>query len=156
VQLVEAIALEGLADHAARVADHERHLLGGHRLGRTDQVAFVLAIFVVDHDHELTAGDRGNGVFDGSERHGDHDSFASWCSTAWATYFASTSTSRLTGAPTGLTPSVVTAWVCGMSAIVKCSGVVSTTVRLTPSTVIEPFSTVPFVTVGGASTRSVI
>jgi hypothetical protein len=40
-----------------------------------------------------------------------------------------------------LSPSVVTRAVWGMSATVKPSSSTSTTVRLTPSTAIEPFST---------------
>ena len=55
LQLVEPRTLERQADDAARVADHERHLLRRHLLGRDDEVAFVLAILVVDDDDELAA-----------------------------------------------------------------------------------------------------
>ena len=55
LQLVEPLALHRQADDAARVADHERHLLGRHLLGRDDEVALVLAVLVVDDDDELAA-----------------------------------------------------------------------------------------------------
>ena len=58
------LALHRQADHTARVADHERHLLGRHPVGRDDEVALVLAVFVVDDDHELTARDRVDGSLD--------------------------------------------------------------------------------------------
>jgi hypothetical protein len=58
-----------------------------------------------------------------------------------STYLASTSTSRLTRSPTDAEPSVVSSRVVGMSETVKESPSTPTTVRLTPSTVIEPFST---------------
>ena len=64
LELVEPRTLERQADHATRVADHERHLLGRHLLGRDDEVALVLAVFVVDHDDELTARDRVDRFFD--------------------------------------------------------------------------------------------
>ena len=68
-QLVEALALDRHADHAARVADHERHRLGRHLLGRHDEVALVLAVGVVDDDHELTPLDGGDGFSILCERH---------------------------------------------------------------------------------------
>ena len=44
------------ADDARRIADDERHFLrrGMHR--RHHEVALVLAVVVVDHDYDLTAG----------------------------------------------------------------------------------------------------
>lgn len=41
------------ADQPAGVAHHEGHLLGRQILGRDDQIAFVLAVLVVEHDNEL-------------------------------------------------------------------------------------------------------
>ena len=35
------------------VLQHEIHHLGCNHLGRTDEVAFILTVFVVYHDHEL-------------------------------------------------------------------------------------------------------
>ena len=58
-----------------------------------------------------------------------------------STYFATTSTSRFTGSPTDLDPSVVSPSVVGMSETVNESRAASTTVSDTPSTVMEPFST---------------
>src|SRR5690606_40365185 len=55
-----------------------------------------------------------------------------------STYLTVTSTSRLTRSPGPLRPSVVTSAVWGMTAAVKPSSSTSTTVRLTPSTAIEP------------------
>ncbi len=66
---------------------------------------------------------------------------SSWAESRRSAYLAMTSTSRFTGSPTPLWPRVVTAAVCGMTATVKPSSSTSTTVRLMPSTVIEPFST---------------
>ena len=68
-QLVEPLPLDGHADHAAGVADHERHRLGRHGLGGHDQVALVLAVGVVDDDHDLAARDGGDGVLDLGEGH---------------------------------------------------------------------------------------
>jgi hypothetical protein len=39
-----------------------RGVLGGH-----DQIAFVLAILVVHHDHHLAGADVGDDIFDGIE-----------------------------------------------------------------------------------------
>ena len=58
----------GKTDHAARVADHERHLVGRHLLGGDDEIAFVLAVLVVDDDDELAALDRVDRALDGFER----------------------------------------------------------------------------------------
>ncbi len=63
-QLLAALAREREADQAAPVARHEVDVLGPH-LGRGhDEVAFVLAILVVeDHDH-LARANRGDDVVD--------------------------------------------------------------------------------------------
>ena len=66
---------------------------------------------------------------------------ASFQESSRSTYLAVTSTSRFTRSPGPLWPRVVTSIVCGMTATVKLSSAASTTVRLMPSTVIEPFST---------------
>ena len=68
VELVEPLAGHRQADQAAAVLGHEvdrlgRDLLGGHR-----QIAFVLAILVVDDDDHLAAADGGDGVFDRRKR----------------------------------------------------------------------------------------
>ena len=58
-----------------------------------------------------------------------------------STYFATTSTSRLTVSPTARDPSVVCASVVGISATENVAPSVPATVSDTPSTVIDPFST---------------
>ena len=68
-QVVEPLAEHGHADHAAGVADHERHGLGRDQLRRHDEVALVLTVGVVDHDHELAALDGLDRVLNVRERH---------------------------------------------------------------------------------------
>src|SRR6476659_4013556 len=58
-----------------------------------------------------------------------------------STYFAMMSTSRLTRVPTSALPSVVRSNVVGINDTSNQSWPRSETVRDTPSTVIEPFST---------------
>ena len=61
--------------------------------------------------------------------------------TSFSTYFATTSTSRLTALPGAAAPSVVRSSVSGMSETENQSSPTATTVSETPSTAIEPFST---------------
>src|SRR5581483_297345 len=136
LELTGALRGDRRADVARRVVEEERDLLGRDELRRHDEIAFVLAVLVVDDHDDLTATDGGHRVFDRCEPH--HDSFHA---SRRSTYFAVTSTSRLTRSPASLWPRVVTSAVCGMTATVKPSSSTSTTVRLTPSTVIEPFVT---------------
>ena len=99
LELVEAGALHRQADHAARVADHERHLLGRHPVGRDDEVALVLAVFVVDDHDELTAPHGVDGSLDFVERHGVASCLVG--ATSASTYLAIRSASRFTRAPGG-------------------------------------------------------
>src|SRR6185437_9221124 len=122
------------ADVARGVADHEREQLRRRELGGEDQVALVLAVLVVYDDHCLAGRDVLDGPFDRIQGH-------DWLLTSFSTYFATTSTSRLTGSPTPLAPSVVSFSVVGMSPTPNDSSVTCVTVRDTPSTVIDPFST---------------
>ena len=69
MQALRALGGHRHADDAAGVADHERHLLRRRRAGRHDEVALVLAVGVVDHDHQLSLAHGGDGVFDGVELH---------------------------------------------------------------------------------------
>ena len=104
---------------------------GVHLLRRHDQVAFVLAIGVVDDDHHASRADVLDGLRDRRERRSSRarlltarSSSSSFLSDLEAvssamrrsTYFAITSTSRFTGSPGTAVPSVVTASVCGISA----------------------------------------
>ena len=52
------------ANDAAAVPDDEGHLLGRAKGSRTDEVAFVLPVVVVRHDHDLAARDRLDGLVD--------------------------------------------------------------------------------------------
>jgi hypothetical protein len=42
---------------------HKIDDLGGSATSSTDKVAFVFAVFVVDHNHYFAGADIGNGVF---------------------------------------------------------------------------------------------
>ena len=61
--------------------------------------------------------------------------------TSFSTYFANTSTSRLTGCPGAAAPRLVRSRVSGISDTVNVSAVTDATVSEMPSTAIEPFST---------------
>ena len=54
---------DGGAEHAAGVFEHEVHFLGGDLLGGDDEVALVLAVFIVDDDDELPFPEVFHGVF---------------------------------------------------------------------------------------------
>ncbi len=54
VELLAAAQRDGGAEHAACVLEHEVHLLGRNLLCCDDEVALVLAVFVVDNDDELS------------------------------------------------------------------------------------------------------
>ncbi len=166
---VEVGAVHRHADHPGGITDHEGQQLRGGLLRREDQVAFVLAVGVVDDDDWPAGGDLRDRLVDRGETRitdwqiFDHDSCplplwmtgvldepapaASPATTSFSTYFASTSTSRLTRSPTPRRPRVVTCNVVGIrltvnvAGVVASAGVISTTVRLTPSTVMDPFST---------------
>jgi hypothetical protein len=56
------------ADESAPVRRHVVDVFGAHLLGRHDQVAFVLATLIVDHDDHLAVRNVGNDVLDVTER----------------------------------------------------------------------------------------
>ena len=68
VELVAALLGQRQADQAAAVAGHEVDRLGGHLLGRDRQVALVLAVLVVDHDHHPALAELRQRLLDGGER----------------------------------------------------------------------------------------
>src|SRR5204863_9023570 len=109
-------------------------------LRRDRQVALVLAVSRVDDHHELPLPDVLDRLLDGGERASFLDLHC-FDRSSRSTYFASTSTSRLTVAPWASRPSVVTSSVCWTSATAKPLSSSSATVSETPSTVIDPFST---------------
>ena len=120
---VEHVARHRYADHAAGVADRERHQLRRRLARREDDVALVLAVLVVDDDDGLAGGDVGDRVLDTVEP--DRAllaGFAHRLFTIFSTYFAITSTSRLTTSPGCLKPSVVRARVSGIRLTVNDSG----------------------------------
>ena len=53
------------AEDATAVAHHEVHLLGGNLFGGDDEVAFVLAVLIVDDDKEFTTAEVFEGFLDG-------------------------------------------------------------------------------------------
>src|SRR5690606_28673739 len=135
LQFIQAIAEHRHADDAGRMPQHEADLFRAGVLAGEDQIAFVLPVAVVDHDHHVAVGDRCHELVD-------------WCEVSHSrapsrrsTYLASTSTSTLSASPGSRLPNVVTDNVCGMSATSRPDSSTSATVRLTPSSVIEPFST---------------
>src|SRR5581483_6693967 len=136
----------------AGVADHEGDALGGDLLGGDDEVALVLPVGVVDDDDELPPGDGGDRLVDGRERHVAQPSLV-WLMRR-STYLATRSTSRLTGSPGPLIPRVVTVAVWGIRANSKVFSPTPATVRLTPSTAIEPFSTTQRRTAASAATAT--
>src|SRR4051812_43271234 len=62
-ELVAAVFKQGNADQAAAMLAHEVDHFGGHVAGGSDEVALVLTVFVVHHDHELAVADVLNGAF---------------------------------------------------------------------------------------------
>ena len=67
-QLVAALWREAEADQAATVGRHEVHRGGCCKLGCDRQIAFVLAVSVVTHDHEAAGADLLDRLLDRRER----------------------------------------------------------------------------------------
>src|SRR6185437_6881128 len=141
-QLVAPLAGERQADEAAAVQRHEVDEVGRHHLGRADEVALVLAILVIGHDDDLAVAQVVDGLLDGAE--GAHEAPRSpRARSSAATYLPSASASRCTRSPGRRSPSVVCCKVNGMREIWITPGRgIAFTVRLTPSTVMEPSGTV--------------
>ena len=53
VELAAAADRHRYAEHAAGVLEHEVDLLGGNHFGGDDEVALVLAVLVIDDNHEF-------------------------------------------------------------------------------------------------------
>ena len=64
-ELVEAPALDGHADEPASVRRHEVDRFGRDPVGGDREIALVLAVLVIDDDHELAGADVGDRVLDG-------------------------------------------------------------------------------------------
>ncbi len=108
-----------------------------------DEVALVLAVGVVDDDHEAAFADLLDRLLDRGER--CRDGHATRLLRADAAAARRTSRARRPrgspASPGSSSPSVVASSVCGMSATAKPASSSAATVRLVPSTAIEPFST---------------
>src|SRR2546427_6931012 len=123
-----ALGRERQADQPAPMRRHKIDHLGGDLLGRADQVALVLAVLIVRHDDELPRADVRDRPLYRSVPH------------SCLTYLPTRSPSTCTRSPTRSAPSVVCARVKGIRAICTRSGPGSALiVRLTPSTVIDPW-----------------
>ena len=150
-----ALRRQAEADQPAPVRRHEVDGLGRHELGRDRQVALVLAILVVDDDHEPPGADVLDRLLDG----GEDGCSVPRCSSTHRTVQRTATTvapearggarrtsrgRRPRGSPAGparARDSVVSASVCGISATSNASSCSAAIVSETPSTVIEPFST---------------
>src|SRR5204862_7562054 len=102
---------------------HEVDRLGRRKLHGERHVAFVLAILGIADDDHLAFADVLDRLFDRAERLVGHDAFTA--------YFASISTSRLTGSPSTAEPHVVRSSVSGMSETVNAWPSTPTTVSET-------------------------
>ena len=104
LQFVGALLGHGRADEARAVPDGPGHPLGRERLAGEDDVAFVLPVGGIGHQHRQARPQRGERTGDGRRpaRPG-HDTPPALAPTGTcsrrSTYFAITSTSRLTGSP---------------------------------------------------------
>jgi len=58
--MVGALLCQGHADEAAAVFGHEVDGLGGYVLGGQSQVALILAVLVVNHNHHAACSDFGD------------------------------------------------------------------------------------------------
>jgi hypothetical protein len=131
-ELVAAVGRQGEADQPATVGRHEVDRLGRGELCRQREVALVLAVLgVADDDHASGA--------DVLERLLDRAEGAHACS--FSRYLASTSTSKFTVRPGAADPNVVRSKVSGISETSNATASTALTVRDTPSTAIDPFST---------------
>src|SRR5207302_569278 len=68
VELLEPLGRHRHADHPARVGADERDVVRVAELRGEGEVAFVLAVLVVDDDDHATGPDVGDGLVDGRER----------------------------------------------------------------------------------------
>src|SRR5699024_395971 len=94
LQLLEPVPGQGHADDAAGVTHGEGQQLLGRGDSREDQVALVLTVLVVDHDHRLSGGEGVQGSIEGVEMNGVHRCICAWAessvSVCFSRYLAST------------------------------------------------------------------
>ena len=63
-ELANPLVGQAEADDAGALADHQRHLFIGHGLGGENEVALVLPIFIVGHQHAASGTQGRQGCFD--------------------------------------------------------------------------------------------
>ncbi|MCY1240971.1 hypothetical protein D3C81_1348990 [compost metagenome] len=73
VELAAALGSERQADQAAAVLGHEVDRFRRDEIGSQHQVAFILAVFLVDKDDHAAGTDVGNDVFGTGDCHGVQD-----------------------------------------------------------------------------------
>jgi hypothetical protein len=66
MELFQTAPLHRYADDARALAHHEGDVLGGCLLGGNDEIAFVLALLVVNDDNHATVRDLLDRLFDAS------------------------------------------------------------------------------------------
>ena len=134
-ELVAALAGEREADQAAPVRGHEVDRVGRDELGRHREVALVLAVLrVADHDHPALA-DVLDGLLDRAEGRVRHRALS------FSTYLARMSTSRLTVRPGRGGAQRRALERLGDQRHLEGLSSTPETVRDTPSTAMDPFST---------------
>ncbi len=139
-ELVAASGRQREADPAPGLTGHEVHGFRRGELRGHDEVALVLTVLVVDDDDHLPGRDVLERLLDGREGllarlHRSHRP------TSFSTYLATMSTSRFTGEPGASAPRVVRSRVSGIRLTENDSSSTAATVRETPLTAIDPFST---------------
>src|SRR5688572_25565134 len=163
-QLVQPLAGHRQTDLTTPVPHHEVDRLGRDLFRRDRQVAFVLAILIVDDDDHPAGADLLDGVVYRRKRtvlagpFGNSNSrvfrgHRNNCA-ARATYFPTTSHSRFTGEPACSPLRFVCPHVNGMIMTSKSSGPRAATVRLTPSRATDPLGTKNGASSGGNATFS--
>ncbi|MCY1208902.1 hypothetical protein D9M72_205380 [compost metagenome] len=70
VQLAAALGGQGQADQPAAVLGHEIDRFRCDEIGSQHQVAFILAVFLIDEDDHAAGADVGNDVFGTGDFHG--------------------------------------------------------------------------------------
>src|SRR4030095_5724055 len=147
-ELIQPCARHGQTDLSAPVLGHEVDRLWRHFRRRHRQIAFVLAIFIVDDDEHAAGVDGGDRLLDRRERAAlsrafrdsdsrrfiRHDRTLSNSSATRTTYLPSMSHSRFTGSPTFNADTLVCAQVNGMIMTSNWRSRKAATVRLMPST----------------------
>src|SRR5262249_2536457 len=127
------------ADQPAAILRHEVDGIRGHPVRGHEEIALVLAILVVDHDQDAAGAHLRHCLLDGREcpfvgRHRPPP----WSRRKRCTYLPIMSISKVPCLAGLSCPSVVWASVCGITMISNACSSSAATVRLTPSTAIEP------------------